>query len=502
MSLVFKPTASGTRAGSLTVGSMVVSLTGTGGSTITTPVAINTSTLANGTVGSSYSAALTATGGTSPYKWSLASGSLPAGLALSTSGTISGTPTAAVASSFAVTVKDSAASPQAATATLKLTVAAAPVTPNPVTPAPSTGSSSLATAYAAYIAANYSTAKGYTTQYYVSTTGSDSNPGTSASPWATVAHADSASADCSVIWFEPGTWTAASGSRLAHTTSSGTANCHKAFVSTTYGGAIFSAPTNSSDGDMTIWSDGEYVDWVGFNVSGLSCSGLYTTGQYNRIVYNQVHDIDNTSSAPACGNGTGGGGIDFGEGNGANDTILNNFIWNVGYGGNDHVHGIYLTMPGVTVQNNVVYNVTGGCIQAYHAPANDIITNNTLTDCLWGYVVGGDSTGPSGIVFNNNIVANNTQYGIYECGASSCGVAMGSGNTYENNITYSNSNEMEGGTLANNSTANPNFVKYASPASGGNFALSSGSPAIDTGTAPDAASGNILGATTNDIGAY
>ncbi len=90
-----------------------------------TPLQLTSSSLASGTVGSAYSATLTASGGTSPYTWSVASGSLPAGLTLSTSGAITGTPSASGASSFSLTVKDSASSPQAATSTFSLTIAAA-----------------------------------------------------------------------------------------------------------------------------------------------------------------------------------------------------------------------------------------------------------------------------------------------------------------------------------------------------------------------------------------
>src|SRR5882762_1751824 len=54
--------------------------------------AITTSTLASGTVGVAYNSALTATGGTTPYSWSIASGTLPTVLTLSSAGVISGTP--------------------------------------------------------------------------------------------------------------------------------------------------------------------------------------------------------------------------------------------------------------------------------------------------------------------------------------------------------------------------------------------------------------------------
>jgi len=65
--------------------------------TLTSPAApaITTGSLPNGTVGVAYSQTLTATGGSTPYTWTIASGTLPAGLSLSSSGVISGTPTTA-----------------------------------------------------------------------------------------------------------------------------------------------------------------------------------------------------------------------------------------------------------------------------------------------------------------------------------------------------------------------------------------------------------------------
>lgn len=89
-------------------------------------LAITTTSLASGTVGTPYAITLTASGGTSPYKWSLIAGSLPAGLSLdAATGAISGTPTSA-AQQLALTfqVTDSSTSPQTASATLPLTISA------------------------------------------------------------------------------------------------------------------------------------------------------------------------------------------------------------------------------------------------------------------------------------------------------------------------------------------------------------------------------------------
>src|SRR6516165_8063514 len=78
-------------------------------------LAITTSSLPGATVGTAYGETLAATGGRSPYTWSLASGSLPPGLSLSTSkGVIWGTPTASGTYSLVVRVKDSATYPATA----------------------------------------------------------------------------------------------------------------------------------------------------------------------------------------------------------------------------------------------------------------------------------------------------------------------------------------------------------------------------------------------------
>ncbi|HWG75152.1 MAG TPA: putative Ig domain-containing protein [Acidimicrobiales bacterium] len=89
-----------------------------------TPLSVTTtSPLPAATQNAVYSDTLAATGGTSPYTWALASGStLPAGLALSAAGVISGTPTVTGTFTFGVTATDSATPAGTATKALSLTV--------------------------------------------------------------------------------------------------------------------------------------------------------------------------------------------------------------------------------------------------------------------------------------------------------------------------------------------------------------------------------------------
>ncbi len=90
-----------------------------------TPLTISTTTLASGTQSSNYSTQLQAAGGTGPYTWSIAPGSsLPAGLALSPAGVISGSATGSGNFSFGVAVKDAGSPAQTASESLTLNVVA------------------------------------------------------------------------------------------------------------------------------------------------------------------------------------------------------------------------------------------------------------------------------------------------------------------------------------------------------------------------------------------
>ncbi len=89
------------------------------------PLAITTSALSSGTVGSSYTASVAAIGGTPGYTFDVISGDLPDGLDMESDGDIVGTPTANGTFGFTAQVTDSAATPTSATRNLSIRIDAA-----------------------------------------------------------------------------------------------------------------------------------------------------------------------------------------------------------------------------------------------------------------------------------------------------------------------------------------------------------------------------------------
>ncbi|RSL19413.1 putative Ig domain-containing protein [Edaphobacter aggregans] len=151
-----------TAAGSSTFGIQVTDSSSPAGSATTSfsitvnppPVAITTTALSASTVGSAYTQPVAASGGTTPYTFSLSSGSLPTGLTLSSAGIISGTPTAAGASTFTLKVTDSSSPALSATASFSITVNSSPMAITTATLSTPT----LGSAYSQAIAASGGTA--------------------------------------------------------------------------------------------------------------------------------------------------------------------------------------------------------------------------------------------------------------------------------------------------------------------------------------------------------
>ena len=95
--------------------------------TVTPVLALGTSPMSQITKGIPFSVPLTASGGATPYTWTISAGTLPTGMTLSTSGVVSGTSTQAGVFGFTAQVTDSSSpSKQISTASLVANVQAVP----------------------------------------------------------------------------------------------------------------------------------------------------------------------------------------------------------------------------------------------------------------------------------------------------------------------------------------------------------------------------------------
>ena len=126
------PAASGSALTVTVTATSVADITKSGSTTLTVPAApaVTTGALAAAVVGTAYSQALAASGGIAPYAWTITSGTLPACLTMNAAGVISGTPTASCVGTtnltFKATDSGAATSLSATSASLGLTVNAAP----------------------------------------------------------------------------------------------------------------------------------------------------------------------------------------------------------------------------------------------------------------------------------------------------------------------------------------------------------------------------------------
>ena len=130
---------------------------------------------------------------------------------------------------------------------------------------------------------------GSTGDIYVATTGSDSNPGTQASPFQTITKADSVVKAGNVVHVASGTYPGG-----ITTTTSGTTASRITFVSDTQYGAIIKGGSLTSDG--ALWNiQGAHVDLRGFDFDGSSSPNAYML-VYPRAadlgIYNsKIHDM-------------------------------------------------------------------------------------------------------------------------------------------------------------------------------------------------------------------
>ena len=418
------------------------------------PLAITTTSLPNGTVGQAYSTQLSATGGTSPYSWSISSGSLPVGLSLSPAGVISGTPTAAGAPTFTVSVSD--ATSQAASHNFTLTVGSA-------------------------VAAACT--------LYVSPSGSDSNPGTLSAPWQTPQKAAGSATAGHTVCFRGGTYpqTVTSGYQQTFNNSGSAGN---PIVFTNYPGEVALI-----QGSTRI--NGSYLTFRGTPQGTGSCDAINQCG----LIFegSQGYNIDGIDICCATNSNSNFVTFDHVEirkatyhaglyQEGCNNAIIGSYVHDNGaFNANrSEDNGIYwsVTSPGCTngglIANNLVENNYSKGIQLYNggsatSPAYVTVTENTsVNNGAQGAVVWGDHN-----VFVNNILYNNNNLSGGSAAGAQAGLYSGSANLLDHNLTFdptgnSGWDNPAGCCITNNQQGDPLFLN----ASGLNWHILSTSPAI------------------------
>ena len=228
---------------------------------------------------------------------------------------------------------------------------------------------------------------------------------------------------------------------------------------------------------------------------------------------NHVHNLT------ISGGCTGGGGAGVVNANysGSDGDIIGNVVHDIGVpGGCNGIQGIYSANLRGNIMNNIVYRASAYGIHLWHAATNVLIANNTVfangAGGMGGGIVIGAGDAPGGVVVNytkiiNNIVYRNPAVGIkqYCYSGQSC---IGSTNTTANNLVYGNGTNisLRVGSAVGTVVAEPKFVNYLA-LGGGNYRLSSTSPAIDHGTATSAPTYDIdlvarPRGLRHDIGAY
>ena len=290
--------------------------------------------------------------------------------------------------------------------------------------------------------------------------GDDGAAGTADAPLRTIAAAAQRAQPGMTILIRNGTYEGD-----IKTEAQGTASARIAYVAESP--AVKIVGSGTQDG---VWeNNGDYVDIVGFDVSGRNDVGIYDRGSFVRIIQNRVYGMPRGNCIYTA--------------NDNYDLTDIDVIGNVthGCGATKLDHGIYVSHRRGVIANNISYGNPGFGIHCWHACNEVLIANNLVFgNAQGGIVIGGAND--AGVPVDNSLVANNIvvdngREGIREGGDS------GSDNRFVNNLLWGNESDRilistgeEQGTMV----ADPQFVNFRIDGLG-DYRLLPSSPAVDTG---------------------
>ncbi len=353
------------------------------------------------------------------------------------------------------------------------------------------------------------------TNYYVSTTGSDINPGTQVQPFQTIAKAASIANPGDVITVENGTYTTVPGGLFATLLKSGTSSNYITYKARNKGGAVLDGKNNSALRGINI--TGSYINFEGFEMKGVCERFFVVSGKYINI-----RDIHAHHNAGYCTDTT--DGLSFASVTSTANTILFErcLVHDIGRLGpgergcslattnyKEHDHAIYSSgATNLTIQNCVFYNIRHGFALHVYSGSNATSTNLKFIN---NTCENGNPYHPAGhILFwgncNGALIANNIFKDQYQSAIQIYqGTYIYSNIVIANNITRGGDGTILTGT-ANGVTTNDNynntdplFVDEINH----NYALQTSSPANKTGYATGVTTDYLNNVRTSpNIGAY
>lgn len=333
------------------------------------------------------------------------------------------------------------------------------------------------------------------TNYYVSTTGSNSNSGlTEALAFATIQYASGFTKPGDNVIVLDGTYTTGSNATFGYISRPGTASAYITFKAKNKGRAIINGQNNlSSYGFHVVTS---FINIEGFEIKGVNTMGIaLVDASYVNIKDNNIHDIGRMCTETYIG-------LDAIYSATSNHiTIERNLIHDIGRFGpgesgctpisdywKGHDHGCYINGSNyLSIQNNVFYNMNRGfSMQVYSGEnrtssyinfINNTCENGNFFNTVQGHVVLYGS-------ITNGVIANNIFKDQYSSAIHVAQVSY----TYSNvlitkNMTAGGNGSTTYGTAAgvtiteNYNSTDPLFVDEVNH----NYALQSSSPAFSLG---------------------
>jgi len=378
----------------------------------------------------------------------------------------------------------------------------------------------------------------HATDYYVATTGSDSNPGSSAAPWQTIAHAAAQMDAGDTTYVRGGTYNEG----MIWFKKSGTESAPIRLLNAPVERPVINCVDNTK---VILIAAGSGVGSL-IPIGWITIEGFEIRGCLSGLRISNIHDVafrrnwihDNKSQ-----------GI---LGNGKNVLVDRNIV---SHNGNfarcaaglpaegtstgsscNKDHGMYVTGTNWVITNNLIYDnlavgiqVAGypvlydgtrmGLDETYTGATGWLIANNTIAYNNYGPGITMWQAGANNDKIINNILYENGQQ-IYSSSAQ--GISLynsGGGHVINNNIFYATgagaTSRIDGTsgwqstyTESGNLTVNPNFMGAPATMSGvPDFKLPADSPAIDKGLTLsqvtwDHDGGKRPFGTAYDIGAY